>query len=175
MKYDSQLFPVPAGNSLVSLSSKDLNQVRALFRKMGLSNQADDLLQDSYMKAMKSGASFRGDSAYSTWFYRLAKRIALDHLRSVKRKPLVAIDCDAPGALELLEGVDTEGDPEALAIARERMDRLKAEFAKLPLEVQVALGFGEGVNVAQAASMLGTTNAAIHSRVSRLRKKLAAG
>jgi RNA polymerase sigma-70 factor (ECF subfamily) len=48
---------------------------------------AEDVVQTTYVKVLSSGALFRGDSTYSTWVHRIAERCALDHLRWGKRHP----------------------------------------------------------------------------------------
>lgn len=53
---------------------------------------ADDVLQNTFIKAWRSLDSFRGDSSISTWLYRIATHEALDHLSREKRRMDISID-----------------------------------------------------------------------------------
>ena len=48
--------------------------------------EAEDLSQDVFIKVFENISSFKGDSKFSTWLYRIATTTSLDHLRSRKRK-----------------------------------------------------------------------------------------
>ncbi len=71
-------------------------------RMVGDPEDALDLSQEAFLNAWKGLASFKGDSAFSTWLYRLASNACLDFLRSKKRRqdttgsPLSLDDEDAP-------------------------------------------------------------------------------
>lgn len=48
--------------------------------------EAEDITQDVFIKVFENISSFKGDSKFSTWLYRIATTTSLDHLRSKKRK-----------------------------------------------------------------------------------------
>jgi RNA polymerase sigma factor (sigma-70 family) len=58
----------------------------------GNAMEADDLLQEVFIKAWQNLDKFRGDSQVSTWIYRIAVNTCLYHLRSLKNKKSVDID-----------------------------------------------------------------------------------
>lgn len=58
----------------------------------GNTMEADDLLQEVFIKAWQNLDKFRGDSQISTWIYRIAVNTCLHHLRSQKNKKNVDID-----------------------------------------------------------------------------------
>ncbi|MEO8515706.1 MAG: RNA polymerase sigma factor [Flavobacterium sp.] len=58
----------------------------------GNAMEADDLLQEVFIKAWQNLDKFRGDSQVSTWIYRIAVNTCLYHLRSQKNKKSVDID-----------------------------------------------------------------------------------
>ena len=58
----------------------------------GNAMEADDLLQEVFIKAWQNMDKFRGDSQISTWIYRIAVNTCLYHLRSQKNKKNVDID-----------------------------------------------------------------------------------
>ncbi len=53
---------------------------------------ADDVLQNTFIKIWKNIASFRGDSKLYTWLYRIASNEALDHIRKNKKLQMVGAD-----------------------------------------------------------------------------------
>ena len=60
-------------------------------RMTGDPEDAADMTQESFLKAWRNLESFQGNSAFSTWLYRLASNTCLDHLRSVKRRPQLSL------------------------------------------------------------------------------------
>ncbi len=54
--------------------------------------EAEDLTQEAFLQVFRSVGSFRGDSAFSTWLYRIAVNTVLMKLRRRKTPPLVSLD-----------------------------------------------------------------------------------
>lgn len=159
-------------DALGVLTSEQSAKLIALFRRMGLAGIAEDLVQDTYEKALKSIKTFRGDSQASTWLYRVAQSVALDHIRRQRRSPVLDLGGDDEATSEILQGVDHGGNPEAQAIARQRLEQICAAIDLLPRAAREVFEMGDEVIVDDAARGLGTSRSAIHSRMSRLRKKL---
>jgi RNA polymerase sigma-70 factor (ECF subfamily) len=53
---------------------------------LGDREDADDLTQETYVRAMRSLPTFRGESAVRTWLFTIARRVCADHVRSVVRQ-----------------------------------------------------------------------------------------
>ena len=71
-----------------------------------VSNQSDalDVLQDTFVKAYRSLHTFRGESAFYTWLYRIAVNTAKNHLASkLKESKDVSVDDEATGELSVLQ------------------------------------------------------------------------
>lgn len=86
-------------NALVALAAEQHNRkafnelvvryqspIRRFFLNQTLGNEplSDDLAQDTFVKAYLNITKFRGDSAFSTWLYRIAYNVFYDHVRSNK-------------------------------------------------------------------------------------------
>ena len=56
-------------------------------RMTGNAEDAADMTQEAFIKAYNSLSSFRGDSKFSVWLYRIANNVCLDFLRSRSRRP----------------------------------------------------------------------------------------
>ncbi len=133
--------------------------LRALaFRLLGDRDRMDDALQEAYLRAYRALPRFRGDSAISTWLYRIVYNACLDELRNTPQ--VVALDSvreradPRPGAPELLELADA--------------------LASLPPadRAAVILVDAQGFDYRNAAEVLGIPEGTIASRLSRARAHL---
>lgn len=61
-------------------------------RICGHPQDAQDLTQDAFIKAFEKLQSFRHESAFTTWLFRIAMNLAISHLRSAKRRPLQSLN-----------------------------------------------------------------------------------
>ena len=56
------------------------------YRMLGSIDDADDAVQEAFIRVWHSRSSFKQESAYKTWVYRIASNICLDKLRQAKRR-----------------------------------------------------------------------------------------
>lgn len=133
---------------------------RVIFRLKG-SHDLDDLVQDAFVKAYASRASFQGQSTAKTWLTRIAVNTAIDSGRKAQvRKGTEAIeDVDA------LRG--RSRDP-ALALAIQQAVAGLAEDWRAPFVLVVM----EGFTAAEAATALGVKPGTVRSRVHRAREQV---
>ena len=68
---------------------------RLVYRMLGASPEVEDVVQDVFLHVYRSLHTFRGDSRFSTWLYRLAVNVTRMHLRRRKSRPRFA-DVDVP-------------------------------------------------------------------------------
>ncbi len=128
--------------------------------------EAEDLAQEVWLTVFRKVGSFRCESAFSTWLYRVAVNAHLERQRHAPREDIVSP-----------EGMATEphSSPEEHLAANERMARLRAAVAALPetLRLALLLRVNEGLPYAAIAEVLGCTCAAVKTRIARARAMLA--
>jgi RNA polymerase sigma-70 factor (ECF subfamily) len=90
------------------LAVKYQNKIYALaYRYMGNEEDAYDMAQEAFIKAYRSLRSFKGDSSFGTWMYRIATNVCLDELRKRKRR-IVTLSLDEPLATRDGDEVEKE-------------------------------------------------------------------
>ncbi|HEX4292832.1 MAG TPA: sigma-70 family RNA polymerase sigma factor [Rhizomicrobium sp.] len=145
------------------LARQHQSQVRGLLLRLTRGNhaRADDLAQETFLEAWRAIASFRGESQFSTWLYRIAYSRFLMSAR--KRKPDEQLDD--------WQGEAPSGEGAALA----RID-LERAFAKLspPESAALTLCFALGLSNTEAAEALDMPLGTLKSHVLRGRDKLKA-
>lgn len=121
---------------------------------------AEEVVQDTFLKAYRNLHTFRGDSKVSTWLLSICRRTCIDRARR-KRHPVVSID-----EARLESGRDDRTD---LKVSIERaLDRLPDDEREAFLAVEVL-----GHTREEAAEIFGVPASTMRSRVSRAREKLA--
>lgn len=142
----------------------------SLLAQFGIPNPeevAKDLTQDTIIRACASFSNFRGDAKLSSWLYRIATNIALDHLRR-NRNHLQCMSLVAAGSLLPVYG--NFSDPFIPKI-------LESYFSTCTLSHQreiFDLYFTQGYAPDDIALRLGCTPGMVKSRVFRMRQALKA-
>ena len=77
----------------------------------GNAEDASDMTQEAFIKAYNSLQSFRGDSKFSVWLYRIVSNVCLDFLRKQKRRPTVSlsVEDDEGSNIPLYVGIGVGG------------------------------------------------------------------
>ena len=136
--------------------------------------EAEDLAQDVFIKVFEKIGTFKGDSKFSTWLYRIATTTALDHLRSKKRKKRF-------GFLQSLGGESDEKDlipdfhhPGVRLDNKERAAVLFKAIESLPENQKTAYTLHklEGLSYRDVSEVLNTTVSAVESLMSRANQNL---
>ena len=130
-----------------------------------LGNRADalDASQDVFVAVFRKAASFRHQSAFTTWLYRLTVNACNDHARRRSRLPQPA------------EAVDV-ASPDAIGRADDRI-AIAGALARLPLEQRTAVVMRDllGLSYEEIAEATGSALGTVKSRISRSRGALASG
>lgn len=143
---------------------------RLVYRMLGPSPDVDDVVQDVFLHVYRSLSSFRGESRFSTWLYRLTVNVTRMHLRRARSRPRFA-DVEVP---ELPEDGARDDGPDAQV---ERADRVRTLYRLLEQltdkkrEVLVLHDF-EGVAAKDIAELLSVPVLTVRTRLFYARKEL---
>ncbi len=136
---------------------------------------AEDLTQEVFLKIHRGLSSFEGKSKLSTWIYRIATNVCLDHFRSSSHKKgraTVSLEEELPpegeGAQDGVPGID-EGvvKKEMSGCVREFVDELPQDFRAV-----VVLHDFQGLKNREIAEILGCSLDTVKIRLHRARRKL---
>lgn len=144
-------------------------------RMVGNPEDALDLSQEAFLNAWKGLGSFKGDSAFSTWLYRLASNACLDFLRSRKRRqdttgsPLSLDDEEAPPP-----PADDSARPDLQLERKERTQSLHRALDALPPHHKQVLVMRElsGLSYQEISKALELDLGTVKSRLTRARLAL---
>jgi RNA polymerase sigma-70 factor (ECF subfamily) len=144
---------------------------RSVFNQVGRNEQtAQDIVQDTFIAAMKSAGSFGGRSTAYTWLYAIAHRKVADYYRKKKLndKHFMEYREEPEKALELLKDpVDLENNSIAKTYVQEVM-------RKMPLHYRQALllKYIDGLSMAEISFIMGKSIKSIEGILSRAREEL---
>jgi RNA polymerase sigma-70 factor, ECF subfamily len=123
-------------------------------RSVGERSDADDVVQDTFVRAFGSLDTFRGESSLRTWLFTIARRLLVDRRRMERRRP---------EGREVMEG-DATVEHDALdgMVADETEGRVREAIETLtPMQREVfSLRVGQGVSYREIAAITGTTEGA---------------
>lgn len=156
------------------------------YRMLGSFDDADDLVQETLMRAWKGRAQFEGRSMVRTWLYRIATNACLDFLESRSRRVLSlenpqatepnAVDWLQPYPDRLLDQIASgESQPDSLVIARETIElAYLAAIQYLPPRQRAILILRDalGWSAKETAGLLDETVAAVNSALNRARSMM---
>jgi RNA polymerase sigma-70 factor, ECF subfamily len=145
---------------------------RGILRNEG---EAEDVVQEAYVRAFTHLESFRGDSSLATWLSRIAMNEALGRLR--RQRPAVELDSLPQGALEaqiIQFPLATSEDPEKSMAQREIQHVVEHAIDELPEAFRLVFitRVIEGMNVEETAEILSLKPETVKSRLHRARTML---
>jgi RNA polymerase sigma-70 factor (ECF subfamily) len=160
----------------------DLNSAavyNVALKLLGDEQEAEDVLQETFMSAFEALDSFEARSKLSTWLYRIAYNASLMRLRKRKQmtafsldRPTLGVDgLEMPTRQELVDWSTVPDDELLTAEAREEMDRAIAELPEA-LRSTFVLRDIQGLSGAETAEVLGITVQAVKTRLHRARLRL---
>lgn len=154
-----------------------LHIYRLALRMLANPQEAEDVLQETFLKALRALPNFEGRSSLSTWLYRIAVNESLMLIR--KRKPEVSLSApdengDEDDDSEDMQIVDWGHMPESELLTSEARQNIDQAIEKLPqtLKVVFLLRDVEGLSIEETAAALGISEAAVKTRLLRARLRL---
>ena len=129
---------------------------------------AEELTQDVFLKAFQQLSSFKAESTFSTWIYRIATNIAISAVRK-KRNDVLRLDDSVFANLS-----DTQVDAALEDESEEQMERLQQAMNQLEADERalITLYYLEEKPLAEVAFILGLTEGNAKVKLHRIRKKL---
>jgi RNA polymerase sigma-70 factor (ECF subfamily) len=124
--------------------------------------EADDLLQEVFVRALRGASSFRGDASVRTWLRAIARHVLLERYRSRGRNvTLLDVAAGSPG-------------PESLAIATQQRRHLLSALQSLPDDHALVVGLHwiEGLAHSEIAELLEITPESSRKRLQRATARL---
>ncbi len=126
----------------------------------GDSALADDIAQETYMKAYMSADGFRGDSRFSSWIYRIAYNTFISYRRSLKP----VSDVDEATAVISDDSADSGFRYQALYTALDRLNERERSA--------ILLFYIEGYSIKEISAIVDASEDAVKQHLSRARKHL---
>jgi RNA polymerase sigma-70 factor (ECF subfamily) len=168
----------PAFAELVGRHRRELHV--HCYRMLGSFEEAEDMVQEAFLRAWRARDSFEGGQGFRAWLYRIATNACLDALRSSRRVPSLHSFAEVPWIqpypdrlLDELAPSDTE--PDAVVVARETIElTYLAVIQLLPPRQRAVVILRDvlGWSAAETASLLDMTVAAANSALQRARATL---
>ena len=138
-------------------------------------SEAQDVAQEAFIKAYRALGSFRGDSAFYTWLYRIAINTAKNYLVSRSRRnydgQVDVQDAEAVENAPQLQGLDT---PERQLLGEEIIKTIQSAIEHLPEEMRVAIMLREfeGMSYEEIAEAMDCPVGTVRSRIFRAREAI---
>ena len=138
-------------------------------------SEAEDVVQDAFIKAYRALPNFRGDSAFYTWLYRIAINTAKNSLVSAGRRPIsVDLDAQDAAAAELQSRLKDTDTPERLLLTDEIRSVVNRAIDGLPEDLRRAIVLREieGLSYEDIAASMACPVGTVRSRIFRAREAI---
>jgi len=165
---DEELVARADSAAFAELFARHRGRVRALALRLTRSDaDADDVVQDTFVAVLEKIGSFRGESAFGSWVYRVAANCALMRLRSAAAKRARPLD-------EADDPPSPAPQPDDQCDARRRLHAVERAARRLraPAREILSLRVVEEMETAQVARRLGVSEDVVKVRLHRARNAL---
>jgi RNA polymerase sigma-70 factor (ECF subfamily) len=127
--------------------------------------EAEDVVQEAFIKAYRALPQFRGDSAFYTWLYRIGINTAKNYLVTQGRRAPTSTEADA-------EDINT---PESMMATKQIAETVNVAMDALPEELRMAITLREieGLSYDEIAEAMGCPIGTVRSRIFRAREAIA--
>jgi RNA polymerase sigma-70 factor, ECF subfamily len=152
--------------------------LRLAYRMTGNEQDAEDIVQETFLKAYRQLANYEARASFGTWLYRIAANCSLDLVRSRKRHEEFHVTAAGGDPEAAMEVASADPQPERLAMSGEVGERVHSALRGLSEKERTAfvLRHFEGMSIDEIGGVLGlNTNAtknSIFRAVQKLRREL---
>ena len=147
--------------------------VKLVARLLRDPTEAEDVAQEAFVKAYRALGSFRGDSAFYTWLYRIAVNTARNAIASRQRRPLdYEAELSEGEQLNLASRLRDTDTPEATALSEEIRVTVNQAIESLPEDLRTAIVLREveGLSYEEIAAAMDCPVGTVRSRIFRARE-----
>ncbi|CCW36088.1 RNA polymerase sigma factor, sigma-70 family [Chthonomonas calidirosea] len=148
------------------------------YRLTGNHADAEDLTQESFLRAYRFFDRYNRSMPFENWLYRIMSRVFIDELRKKPKCHIQSLDQPLPGNDNdsdiLLEIPDPDSDPQTILMNQTLEENLQLALNSLPVEFRVAVVLAdiEGLSYEEIAQSMGCSLGTVRSRLHRGRKML---
>jgi RNA polymerase sigma-70 factor (ECF subfamily) len=139
--------------------------------------EAEDIVQESFIKAYRALVNFRGDSAFYTWLYRIGINTAKNHLVTKNRRAPTSTHSDIEESENFIEadGLRDINTPESILASKQIAETVNAVMMSLPDELRNAISLREieGLSYEEISEVMMCPIGTVRSRIFRAREAIA--
>ncbi len=149
--------------------------LKLIMRYVRDSSEALDVAQEAFLKAYRAAPSFRGDSAFYTWLYRIAINTAKNHLVAAgRRATYYDLDLQDPEQHEVFAKLTDIDTPEGLTLSEELRQVINKAINELPEDLRTAILLREieGMSYEEIAQTMECPVGTVRSRIFRAREAI---
>jgi len=150
---------------------------RLLSRFIRDPTEVEDVTQEAFIKAYRALPTFRGDSAFYTWLYRIGINTAKNYLVALGRRAPTSTEFDSEEAEGFEEGEQLRdlNTPENELMSRQVAETVNRTLAELPEELRTAISLREieGLSYEDIAEAMSCPIGTVRSRIFRAREAIA--
>tara|TARA_B100000900_G_scaffold2640_1_gene2308 strand:- start:7033 stop:7632 length:600 start_codon:yes stop_codon:yes gene_type:complete len=136
--------------------------------------EVEDVTQEAFIKAYRALPSFRGDSAFYTWLYRIAANAAKNYLVAMGRRPSSDMALDALEVFDVPGRLKDHESPDEVIMGEQLQALISRTIEELPVELRAALTLREfeGLSYEEIADVLECPIGTVRSRIFRAREAI---
>ena len=141
----------------------------------GSSDDANDVAQEALVKAFTKLGSFKGNSSFKTWLYRIATNHCIDAARKQQRVPApLSIDTEPEEGRALVDTLEADGEPLSQLTAWELQREVRKAILQLPPKLRAVLVLHDlqGLQYSEIAEVIGVPLGTVKSRIHNAREQL---
>ena len=139
--------------------------------------EAEDVVQETFIKAYRALRHFRGDAAFYTWLYRIGINTAKNYLLTQGRRTPMSSDTDAGQAESFDDGnrLRDNNTPESVLASKQIAATVNAAMDVLPIELRTAIVLREieGLSYEEISEIMACPIGTVRSRIFRAREVIA--